>query len=88
MTVLCARETVIMPPYKPLDCGVQRVTVDGTVESCTQARRDRPEPPHLQFQEPEPGLFRRCRQDFYDSRHRGIIPRPSWRVLDLWYEES
>ena len=88
MTVLCTRTTIIMPPDKPRAGEVQRIPVDGTVESCTQARRDRPEPPHLQFEEPEPGLFRRSHQDFYDSRHGGIILRPSWQVLDLWFEES
>lgn len=88
MTVLCTHSTIIMPPYKPIDCGTRRVKVDGTVESCTQARRDRPEPEHLKFWEPEPGLFRRCRQSYYDSGHGDPQPRPGWHVFDLWYEES
>ena len=88
MTVLCTRTTTIMPPYKPRAGEVQRVKVDGTVESCTQARRDRPEPEHLQFEEPEPDLFRRCHQSYYDSGHGDSQPRPSWQVFELWYEES
>ena len=89
MTVLCTRTTTIMVPYKPRAGEVQRVKVDGTVESCTQARRDRPEPEHLQFEEPEPGLFRRCRQAYqHDNWGEPIQPLPMWEVFELWYEES
>lgn len=89
MTVLCTRTINIRSPYKPFDCGIQRVKVDGTVESCTQARRDRPEPPELQFEEPEPGLFRRCRQVYrYGPWGEPILVQGSWDVFELWYEES
>lgn len=89
MTVLCTRTTTIMTPYKPRAGKVQRVKVDGTVESCTQARRDRPEPPELQFEEPEPGFFRRCRQVYrYGPWGEPILVQGSWYVFELWYEES
>jgi len=89
MTVLCTRTTIIMPPYKPRAGEVQRIPVDGTVESCTQARRDRLEPPHLQFEEPEPGLFRRCRQVYrYGPWGEPILVQGRWDVFELWYEES